>query len=597
MGFFSKLLLILIGMLAVPLAGANALKHNPSPYLALHGNDPVDWHTWSAEALDKARKENKLLFVSVGYFSCHWCHVMQRESFSDKKIAAILNRHYVSIKVDRELNPALDDRLMAFVQATTGRGGWPMNVFLTPDGYPIAGLTYASPARFMHIVEALQQRWTTSSDELEAAARDVDAVLAERRKEENRVVEDGSSPATWKQPLIKALMAVADTLKGGFGDQAKFPSVPQLWALLTLGDSDEVNDFLQLTLDTMATHGLHDAVGGGFFRYTVDPNWETPHYEKMLYTNALLAMLYARAAKRFDHPHYRDIALDTLRFMDREMRAPGGAYISSLSAVDSGNIEGGYYLWNQKQLRRYLTADELDLVNVAWAMNRYADETTAVLPWQVVDMDTLAQQFGLSRTALDAKMATIRQKLQQARAANRGLPRDDKRLAAGNGMALAALSEAVEDDALRAQGKRLATFIRKVLWKDNGLLRAVDGQGKSMGPGGLSDYAWVALGLLRWADVSNDSASAKLGHQLVRAAWQRFHTEQGWRETEQTLLPEPLYQRHLPDGAIPSPEAILLKATQLSLRLKPENSCGNSLIACWRLPRKVSRKDSIGIVH
>ncbi len=574
---FNRFLLILVVVLSAPLAGANALKHHPSPYLALHGDDPVDWHPWGAEALEKARKENKLVFVSVGYFSCHWCHVMQRESFSDKDIAAVLNRHYVSIKVDRELNPALDGRLMAFVQATTGRGGWPMNVFLTPDGYPIAGLTYAPPARFMRIVEDLQQRWQTSRDELEAAARDVDAVLAERRAAENRVLEGEQSLQQWKQPLLKALMRVADTMKGGFGDQAKFPSVPQLWALLTLGEGDEIAEFLQLTLDTMASHGLHDAVGGGFFRYTVDPDWETPHYEKMLYTNAMLAMLYARAAKRFDNPYYHEIARDTLRFMDREMRAPGGAYIASLSAVDENNVEGGYYLWSQKQLREQLTAEEMDLVNVGWAMDRYEDGDTEVLPWQVVDLDTLAQQFGQSRETLARKMATIRHKLQQARKATRGLPRDDKRLAAWNGMALVALSEVASDKVPRAHGARLKAFIEKVLWQDGMLLRAVDGKGRSMGAGGLADYAWTALGMLRWSAATNDRSAAQLGHQLVHAAWQRFHTPQGWRETEQTLLPMPLYQRHLPDGAIPSAEAILLRATRLSLRAKPDKALQKQL--------------------
>ncbi len=579
-----RLLLIVIIMLSSPLALANALKHHPSPYLALHGDDPVDWRPWGSDALEKARKENKLLFVSVGYFSCHWCHVMQRESFSDKDIAALLNRHYVSIKVDRELNPALDGRLMEFVQATTGRGGWPMNVFLTPDGYPIAGMTYAPPARFMRIVEDLQQRWRASPDELKAAARDVDRVLAERRSGENELLEGERSLQTWKQPLLKELMRVADTLKGGFGDQAKFPSVPQLWALLVLGESDEINAFLRLTLDTMAAHGLHDAVGGGFFRYTVDPDWETPHYEKMLYTNAMLAMLYARAAERFDTPRYRQIALDTLRFMDREMRAPGGAYIASLSAVDDHNVEGGYYLWSQKQLRQYLTAEEMDLVNVGWAMERYDDEEAEVLPWQVLGTEALAQQFGLTENALKRKMAVIRDKLQRARKATRGLPRDGKRLAAWNGMALAALAELAEDKVMRKRGMQLTKFIANSLWDEAGLKRAVDNKGQSLGPGGLGDYAWTAFGLLRWADATDDPAAAKLGHRLVRQAWRRFHTPEGWRETEQTLLPTPLYQRHIPDGALPSAEAILLRATQLSLGAKPDKPLQKQLDSVLSMP-------------
>ncbi len=556
-------------VVALPMAGANQLKHHPSPYLALHGDDPVAWYPWGAEALEKARRENKLIFVSVGYFSCHWCHVMQRESFADPAIAKVLNRHYVSVKVDRELNPALDDRLMDFVQATSGRGGWPMNVFLTPDGYPVAGLTYASPGRFMRIIEDLQQRWQSDGKALAEAARDVDRELADRRSRENALLDD-TSPARFAEPFRQALLRVADTLKGGFGDQAKFPSVPQLWALLQLSPQADSDEFLRLTLDVMATHGLRDAIGGGFFRYTVDPDWETPHYEKMLYTNALLAMLYFEASERYKEPRYREIALDTLRFMGREMAASGGAYIASLSAVDDEGREGAYYLWSQKQLRRYLTPEEMDLVNVGWAMNRYEGEDAEVLPLQLVSDADLARQFDMPPAKLKAKMQVIREKLQRARAQTRSLPRDEKRLAGWNGMALAALADAADDRVLRARGEALRQFIDGLLWDGKQLSRAVDGRGESMGPGGLSDYAWTALGLLRWADATGNEEAARLGHRLVREAWQRFHSDKGWRETEKTLLPNPIHQRHIPDGALPSPEVVLLRATRSSLRERPD---------------------------
>ncbi len=588
MNVTQKILAVLLCLLLPTLLGANQLKHHPSPYLALHGDDPVDWHPWGAEALEKARREKKLIFVSVGYFSCHWCHVMQRESFSDPEIARVLNRHYISIKVDRELNPALDGRLMDFVQATTGRGGWPMNVFLTPEGYPVYGLTYASPARFMRIIEDLRQRWTNARDELETAAHDVDTILAGQRETENSLLDDGRTLDRWQAPLIDTLMDAADTLKGGFGDQAKFPSVPQLWALLEVGKGEDVEAFLRLTLDTMATHGLRDLIGGGFFRYTVDPDWETPHYEKMLYTNALLAVLYLRAAERFDRPWYRDVALDTLRFMAREMKAPGGAFIASLSAVDESGAEGGYYLWSQKQLRKVLSDEEMDLVNVGWDMNRYGNDDAEVLPLQLVSDEALARQFDLTPETLRARMASIREKLQQARARTRSLPRDDKRLTAWNGMALYALAEATaaDDDDARKQARALRDFIAVTLWRDGRLLRAVDARGRGMGAAGLADYAWAALGLLRWSEVSKDAAAGKLGRRLVETAWRRFHSDGGWRKTERTLLPRPLVQRHLADGALPSPEAILLRATRLSLMMKPDDGLAKRLAAVIATPTR-----------
>ena len=585
----TKGMVVALLCMLLPMAlGANQLKHHPSPYLALHGDDPVDWRPWGKEALEKARRERKLIFVSVGYFSCHWCHVMQRESFSDPRIAKVLNRYYVSIKVDRELDPALDKRLMDFVQATTGRGGWPMNVFLTPEGYPVHGLTYASPARFMRIIEELRQRWASSRDELEAAARDVDTALARQRATEDSLLDDDRTLDRWQAPLVETLMDVADTLKGGFGNQAKFPSAPQLWALLELGRGKDVEAFLHLTLDTMATHGLRDLVGGGFFRYTVDPDWETPHYEKMLYTNALLAMLYLRAAERFDRPDYRDVALDTLRFMAREMKAPGGAFISSLSAVDKSGAEGAYYLWSQKQLRKVLSDEEMDLVNVGWAMNRYGNDEAEVLPLQVMSDEELARQFDLSSAVLRAKMAAIREKLQQARARTRSLPRDDKRLTAWNGMALYALAEAAAagDADAREQARALRDFIVGTLWRNGQLLRAVDVRGRAMGAGGLADHAWAALGLLRWSEVGGDAAAGKLGRRLIQAAWHRFHSDKGWRETEQTLLPRPLIRRHLTDGALPSPEAILLRATRLSLAMAPDDRLAKRLAAVIATPTR-----------
>ncbi|HIC99310.1 MAG TPA: DUF255 domain-containing protein [Pyrodictiaceae archaeon] len=374
---------ILLLLLFLPgWSSANQLENNPSPYLSLHANDPVDWYVWSKQTLDKAKSENKLLFVSVGYFACHWCHVMQRESFSDSDIAKKLNKHFVSVKVDRELNPVLDSRLMTFLQATTGRGGWPMNIILTPDGYSIVGMTYLPAEQFSNVLDRLVENWQEDRKQLEEAAREVDAIIAKQLNAEQFPVKN-MRIADMQNAFLQQAMNIADELGGGFGDTMKFPSIPQLSAMLKINQKKadkKVDEFILLTLDKMIHSGLYDVIGGGFFRYTVDPDWQTPHFEKMLYTNAQMVQLYLLAADVYKRDGFRQIALNTLDFMHREMRGKDGAMITSLSAVDNKNVEGGYYLWSADELKKTLTEKEFQLASHAWNINRPATFEAGVLP-------------------------------------------------------------------------------------------------------------------------------------------------------------------------------------------------------------------------
>ena len=292
------LLLLLFHGSAHATHGANpALADDPSPYLRLHAQDPVHWRRWEASAIEDARSTGKLLFVSIGYFSCHWCHVMQRESFSSERIAKVLNAGFIPVKIDRELEPALDDYLNTFVQATRGYSGWPLNVFLTPDGHPLVGTVYMPPEQFHLLLARITSAWKESRAELEKGAAEAAAYLQSSNREVVAITLDRPHVDRVLAEFVRQARSAADERAGGFGTESKFPSVPQLRALLVAQaatQDPELAAFLELTLGRMAERGLRDHLGGGFFRYATDPEWLKPHFEKMLYDNALLADLYLR---------------------------------------------------------------------------------------------------------------------------------------------------------------------------------------------------------------------------------------------------------------------------------------------------------------
>jgi uncharacterized protein len=338
---------------AVP-AAANKLAGHPSPYLALHGSDPVAWQEWNADSVARARRENKLLFVSVGYFACHWCHVMQRESYKNPAIAAQLNRDFIPVKVDRELHSGLDDALQTFSAQLNGISGWPLNAFVTPEGFPVYVILYAPPDEFGRLLTQLSGRWQSDKQGIRQLARQ--AAPREAPKPASVTLTSALAGRAWQQ-FLAGVWQEADSLRGGFGEVSKFPMAPQLAALLlqqAQQPEPKLAEFLLLSFDQMAARGLRDHVGGGFFRYTVDPGWETPHFEKMLYDNAHLARLYLDAAQVLRQPRYRQIARETLDFMRGVLQDPAGGLYASTSAVDEAGREGAYYLWEPAELKQLL---------------------------------------------------------------------------------------------------------------------------------------------------------------------------------------------------------------------------------------------------
>jgi uncharacterized protein YyaL (SSP411 family) len=485
---------------------------------------------------------------------------MQRESYRDPGLAEFLNAHFIPVKIDRELNPSLDAHLIEFVERTRGQAGWPLNVFLTPDGYPLLGVTYLPREQFYKLLDGLQQEWAGN----EASLRE----LAHAAWQEWRQAgEPGADSASTAEPVIPGLLAEAgrlgDELSGGFGQQAKFPMVSQLRALMYLqrrGDAGALNEFVRLTLDHMADLGLHDNLGGGFFRYVIDPTWQVPHYEKMLYDNAQLAVLYLEAAQLYSSAHYRAVGLATVDFMLREMATEEGAFIGSFSAVDSAGREGFYYLWSDSELRQLLTAAEFEAVRVAWLGEHQADsEYGHLLRWQA-EPSTLAAKLDWPQDKLDQLLATARQKLLAARARRELLP-DDKVLAAWNGLALSALARAYAssgDKRYAVAATRLTTYLTTQLWDGTRLLRARDGA-RTLADATLEDYALVAQGLQDWSEIAVPATptARALVPELVRLAWRRYFRNERWQQSDVSLIPMLDGKLALDDGALPSTTAVI----------------------------------------
>ncbi|MBI1285006.1 MAG: DUF255 domain-containing protein [Thiobacillus sp.] len=574
----ARLAILLLNLVVPAAAGAagtavpaNQLVNHPSPYLALHGHDPVAWQEWNAETLARARRENKLLFVSVGYFACHWCHVMQRESYKNPQIAALLNRDFIPVKVDRELNSGLDDALQTFSAEFNGVAGWPLNAFVTPEGYPAYGVLYAPADDLRKLLTELSRRWVTDKTGIRRMARQAappPAQLPTRAPLSAARIE-----GAW-QRFMAGVWQEADTLHGGFGQVSKFPMAPQLHALFdrqALQPDAKLAEFLRLTFDQMAARGLRDHVGGGFFRYTTDPGWDTPHFEKMLYDNAHLAVLYLQAATILRQPRYREIARSTLDFMQDELLDASGGFYSSTSAVDEAGREGATYLWEPDELKQRLPPDAYAAVRRVWRLDASRSFAEGYLPAEF-DTPTAAERQSLGEA--EAILRPVRRA--------RSLPKDDKMNAGLNGLALTAFSLAIQlDPVYRKRADRLQQFLLTRLVREGRLMKAV-AHGKTLPQAELEDYAYVVQGLLDHAKATGSQQSREQARALARTAWKLFWSERGWKHEAQPLLATLQAEPALADGALYSPSDVLILA---SLRLPdPELNRWARRAASWGVP-------------
>ena len=511
----------------------NSLAQEKSPYLLQHAHNPVDWFAWGNEAFEKAGRENKPIFLSIGYSTCHWCHVMERESFENEELAKYLNEHFVSIKVDREERPDVDKIYMTFVQAMTGSGGWPLNVFLTPQRKPFFGGTYWPPenkygrSSFLQVLQQITTAWQTKTNDLLSSAEKLHQQLAEMtaRENTNRFVLGKST----LQNAGLQLKQGYDALNGGFGSAPKFPSPSHPRFLLRYGTrygDDEAVRMVLNTCDHMAAGGIYDQIGGGFARYSVDAQWLVPHFEKMLYDNAQLVQLYLDAYLISGDARYADVVRDVLRYVLRDMTHPEGGFYSAEDA-DSEGKEGKFYAWTTTELKQLLTAEEFDVATNYFGVTPQGNFVDHSDPNPLPNQNVLSIANPEAAKGKEALLASAKKKMFDVRAKRVRPHLDDKVLASWNGLMLGAMARAgivLGDEPDLAAAEKNAAFLKSKLWdaKTKTLYhRWRDGQRDHTQL--LESYAFLLSGVIELYEATLKPEHLDFAVALAESMVARFH--------------------------------------------------------------------------
>ena len=491
----------------------NRLIFESSPYLLQHAHNPVDWYPWGAEAFERARQEQKPVLLSVGYSTCHWCHVMEEESFEDEEIAEYLNAHYIAIKVDRERRPDVDGVYMQAVQMLTRRGGWPMTVWLTPERQPFFGGTYFPPrdgdrgaqVGFLSLLKQLNSAYHEQPEKIAATAGNLSAQIGRSM---------AAAPGTGL-PTASVLRAAYgqsqsrfDPVHGGFGGAPKFPRSVQLEALLRYhrrsGDPDALR-MVERTLEAMAAGGMYDQIGGGFHRYSTDTQWLVPHFEKMLYDNALLTIAYLEAYQVTARPEFARVAQEVLAYVQREMTAPSGAFYSATDA-DSEGEEGTFFVWTPAGIEEVLTPEEQRLVLAYYAVTKQGNFEGKNILHTPRSLEAVATELGIDSGQAQQLLDAAREKLYEARRKREPPHTDRKILASWNGLMISAFARAAQvfaDPAYAHTAARAADFILTTM-KHGDRLRRSSLDAQVTGEGYLDDYAFLIAGLLDLYEATFD---------------------------------------------------------------------------------------------
>jgi len=549
----------------------NRLAGASSPYLLQHADNPVDWYEWGPEALAEAARTDRPILLSIGYAACHWCHVMAHESFEDPVTARVMNEHFVNIKVDREERPDIDSIYMQAVQAITGHGGWPMTMFLTPDGIPFYGGTYFPPEdrhgmpSFRRVLVSVSEAWRHRRDEVLKGATSLRAIYA-----------SAESPTTGAHALspsrlddtLRAMRSWFDREHGGFGGAPKFPQTQVLDALLRFyrrtGDAESLAH-ARFSFETMTEGGIHDQIGGGFHRYTVDGAWQVPHFEKMLYDNALLARFAVHLWEVTQEPVHRAVAEWIVEWLRREMTDPTGGWYASLDA-DSEGHEGRFYVWSLAEFRA-VAGEDAPVAEAHWGITATGNFEGANIPYVTRSLAEVASSLGISVDEASVRLMQARERLYVHRAQRIWPGRDEKVLAGWNGLMLRAVAEGARilgEDGWHALAIANGTFLREHMMRDGRVFRSWrDGHASILGF--LEDHAAVALGFLALYDLTGDASwlddALRLAESTVRYFWDP--EAQAFFDTAhdaERLVTRP---RDVTDNAIPS-------GTSLAIELQAE---------------------------
>ena len=572
---------------------ANRLINETSPYLVQHANNPVDWYPWGEEALQRARDEDKPIFLSIGYSACHWCHVMERETFEDPKSAQIMNQGFINIKVDREERPDVDSIYMMAVQAMTGRGGWPLSVFLTPNGEPFYGGTYFPPEErhgmpgFPQVLGAVADTYRTRRGDIEQSVKRITSAIKRT-----------SQPVQSAEPLTEDILSTAyeglkrnfDPENGGFGTAPKFPQPMILEFLLRYHHrtrDPQALSIVETSLDHMARGGIYDQLGGGFHRYSTDPFWLVPHFEKMLYDNALLSRLYLHAYQATGNPFYSSIAQETLDYVLREMRDPRGGFYSTQDA-DSEGEEGKSFVWTPGEIEKVVGSRDAAVLQRYFGVTHEGNFEGRSILFRPQPTSEVARDLGLEPGEMLATVERGKAALLEARGQRVPPATDTKVLTSWNGLMLCSLARGAailhRDDYLQAAIAN-ASFILQNMRDGRRLLRTYkDGQAKLKGF--LEDYACLADGLLALYEATFDFSWLREAQALAQQMMELF-----WDEEEgvfydtgldnEVLLVRP---RDIGDNAMPCGGSV---ASDVLLRLSVFT--GDSVYA----PRAVSALRSV----
>ena len=563
-----------------------------SPYLLQHAHNPVNWYPWGTEAFAKSRKENKPIFLSIGYSTCHWCHVMERESFEDPEIAKFLNEHFVAVKVDRERRPDIDTIYMTAVQLMTGRGGWPMSSFLTSTGKTFYGGTYYPRAQFLDLLHQIEKAWRDDRAAVEKQASQVAAAVADATRSADVAGEVNSDTV---EKAVASLQKRHDPQRGGFGATPKFPNEPYYLFLLDQAlrnDDDDIRSLIQFDLHAMARGGIYDQVGGGFHRYSTDADWLVPHFEKMLYNQAQLSRVYAQAWRLTGDVGLARIARQIMDYVLRDMTSPDGGFYSATDA-DSAGSEGVFFIWTEQQLRSALSRADAELAIDLYGVTERGNFEGANILNLPIPLAGFAKQQNMDLSVLLARVTDIRAALYSDRSRREHPVRDEKIVTAWNGMMIVALAEVagiLQEPRYQSAALRAAEFLWKKSYRGDGTLWRIHLDGRSSVPALQDDYAWLADGFIQLYDLTGDrrwlERAKLLAASMTRLFWDK-NAGGYFMNTDADGIATMARPKDSIDGAVPSGNAVALHVlAKLSQRTGEESDqrTANALLAAFADP-------------